>query len=174
MKTKFKLTTEDRNFLLEQIRSIIHTEPFLQLKKYRHHAHISTYTHVIRVAYLSYEFAKKHHLKVNETELIRAALFHDLYFYDWHDKNNGVHLHGLFHPKKAIRNAQIHYHLSKREARHMKHHMFPLTPIPPLTKEGWVICICDKKAARADYKTIRIRKKLSKEKESEFTKESLL
>lgn len=32
MKTKFKLTTEDRNFLLEQIRSIIHTEPFLQLK----------------------------------------------------------------------------------------------------------------------------------------------
>lgn len=157
-----KLTQEELGFFLQEIKKIIYTEPFLELKKYRHHANISTYTHAIRVAYLSYCFAIKHRWKVNYQELIRAALLHDLYFYDWHHKDNGVHLHGLFHPKTAIENAKHFYQVSKRECRHMKHHMFPLTLIPPFTKEGWIICICDKKAAKADYKTIKIVKKLSK------------
>ncbi|MCM1131486.1 MAG: HD domain-containing protein [Roseburia sp.] len=162
MKTKFKLPKEEQSFFFQTIKEIIYTNDFLKLKQYRHHGNISTYTHVIKVAYMSFRYAVKHYKKINKKELIRAALLHDLYFYDWHDKNNGVHLHGLFHPKKAVINAKSLYHITKREQRHMAHHMFPLTLIPPTTKEGWIICIFDKIAARSDYKAIKLKKKALK------------
>ncbi len=41
----------------------------------------------------------------------------------------------------------------------MAHHMFPLTLIPPTTKEGWLICIFDKVAAKSDYKSIKLKNK---------------
>ncbi|HRF70751.1 MAG TPA: HD domain-containing protein [Candidatus Pelethenecus sp.] len=163
MKT-FNLTEEQKEFFFQEIKKIIYTPNFIILKQFRHHGSISTYTHAIKVAYFSYRFSIQHKIKVNKRELIKAALLHDLYFYDWHDKDNGVHLHGLFHPKKAVKNAIHLYNITKREQRHMAHHMFPLTLIPPTTKEGWIICICDKLSAISDYKGIRLAKKYKKRK----------
>ncbi len=159
MKTKFKLAEKDKEFFLQEIKKIIYTPSFMELKHYHHHGSISIYTHVIKVAYYSFCYVKKHQQKINEVELIRSALLHDLYFYDWHDSHNGVHLHGLFHPAKAVKNAKKLYNITTREARHMAHHMFPLTLIPPTTREGWIICICDKKAAHSDYKALKRRKR---------------
>ncbi len=162
MKTKFKLSLEQKQFFLQEIKKIIYTENFLKLKNYFHHGHITTYSHSIKVAYYSYKYAKKYHIKVNGQELIRSALLHDLYFYDWHDRNNGIHLHGLFHPKTAVLNAQKHYKITANERKHMIHHMFPLTLLPPATKIGWIICYCDKKATLSDYKALQLRKKALK------------
>lgn len=163
MKTKYILPKEEQAFFFQTINSIIYSKDFLSLKKYRHHGNISIYTHAIKVAYLSYRYAVKHKMKIHQEELIIAALLHDLYFYDWHDKNNGVHLHGLFHPAKAVKNASRIYGISKRIQRHMRHHMFPLTLIPPTTKEGWLICIFDKVATKSDYKALRLKKKALKQ-----------
>lgn len=162
MKAKYQLPKNEQDFFFQTIKEIIYTPNFLRLKQFNHHGNISTYTHVIKVAYLSFSYAIKHHIKVEKKELIRAALLHDLYFYDWHDKHNGVHLHGLFHPAKAVKNATMLYQLTKREKRHMAHHMFPLTLIPPTTKEGWLICIFDKVAAKSDYKALKLKKKALK------------
>ncbi len=162
MRTKYNLSKEEKDFFFATINKIIYKEDFLRLKQFRHHGNISIYTHVIKVAYLSYVYAIKHKKRVNLKELIRAALFHDLYFYDWHDKHNGVHLHGLFHPKKAIKNAKRLFQINKREQRHMAHHMFPLTLIPPTTREGWLICIFDKVAAKSDYKALKLKKRALK------------
>lgn len=162
MKRKFSLPKEEQDFFFQTINKIIYTKDFLRLKQFRHHGNISTYTHVVKVAYMSFCYAIKHRKKINKTELIIAALLHDLYFYDWHDKHNGIHLHGLFHPKKAVKNAKRLYHISKREERHMAHHMFPLTLIPPTTKEGWIICLFDKLAAKSDYKAIKLKKRALK------------
>lgn len=159
MRKKFELAKEDQDFFFKEIKKIIFTDDYLKLKNYRHHGNITTYSHSIKVAYLAYLKAKKKKLKINYQELIRAALLHDLYFYDWHDRNNGVHLHGLFHPKKAANNAKRLYNINKNERRHMIHHMFPLTLIPPTTRAGWLICLSDKKAASLDYKALRLRKK---------------
>lgn len=158
MKTKFILSKKEYQFFLTETQKMIHKEPFLRLKNYPHHGTIPIYSHVIKVAYLSYCYALKHHLKVQYKELIEAALLHDLYFYDWHGKK-GIHLHGLFHPAKAVRNAKQYYHPTKRVIRHMAHHMFPLTLIPPTTKEGWIICWCDKKASISDYRAVKKKKK---------------
>lgn len=162
MKTKFNLSQADYQFFLIEIKKIIYTKPFLELKKYPHHGSIPIYTHAIKVAYLSYCYAIKHHSKVNLQDLILAALLHDLYFYDWHSKKNGIHLHGLFHPAKAVNNAKKLYLAKPHIIRHMAHHMFPLTLIPPTTKEGWIICLCDKKASLSDYRAVRLRKKALK------------
>lgn len=159
MKTKYILPKNDKNYFFTIIKNFIYTKEFLKLKKFNHHGNISTYSHTIKVAYRCYCFAVKMNIKINRYELIVAALLHDLYFYDWHDKNNGVHLHGLFHPRKAIINATNIYNISKRIKRHMAHHMFPLTLIPPTTKEGWLICIFDKAAAISDYRAIKLRNK---------------
>ncbi|MDE7263544.1 MAG: HD domain-containing protein [Anaeroplasmataceae bacterium] len=162
MKTKYHLPLEDQMFFFQTIEKIINTPDFKKLKQYRHHGNITTYSHVIKVAYMSYCYAIKHQYRIQKKELLRAALLHDLYFYDWHDKHNGVHLHGLFHPKTAVKNAQQLYHITAREKRHMIHHMFPLTLLPPTTKEGWIICIFDKIAALSDYKAIKLKKKAKK------------
>lgn len=162
MKTKYSLPKEEQDFFFQTINKIIYTKQFLKLKQFKHHGNISTYTHVVKVAYLSFRYAVKKNIKIHKEELIRSALLHDLYFYDWHDKHNGVHLHGLFHPKKAVKNATLLYNITKKERRHMIHHMFPLTILPPTTKEGWLICIFDKVAAKLDYKAIKLKKKAIK------------
>lgn len=162
MKTKFKLSSKQKQYFIQEIKKIIYTESFLKLKNFYHHGPITTYSHSIKVAYYAYKYAKKHHIRVNEQELIRSALLHDLYFYDWHDRNNGIHLHGLFHPKTAVLNAQNHYNITANERKHMIYHMFPLTLLPPTTKAGWIICYCDKLATLSDYKALKLRKKALK------------
>ncbi len=114
MKTNFILSESEKNYFFSIIKNYIYEKNFLKLKNYKHHGNISTYSHVIKVAYISYCYAVKKNLKINRLELILAALFHDLYFYDWHDKNNGIHFHGLFHPHKAVINATNIYGISKR------------------------------------------------------------
>lgn len=147
-----KYNINEDKIIKDEINKIINNSEYKKLINYRHHKNTSTYVHSIRVAYYCYCFIKKFNIKINKKELIKAALLHDLYFYDWHDKNNNIHFHGLKHPKTAITNAKIYFNISKREIRHMKHHMFPLTLLPPTTKEGWIICICDKLAAIKEYK----------------------
>lgn len=168
MRAKQYLSLEDLEFFFLTIKKIIYTQDFMKLKQFRHHGNITTYSHVIKVAYMSYCYAVRHQLKINRLELIRSALFHDLYFYDWHDRHNGIHLHGLFHPKKAVKNAKRLYQISIREKRHIIHHMFPLTPLPPTTKEGWIICIFDKLATKSDYKAMELKKKAIKRLKKDF------
>lgn len=162
MKTKFKLSKEEKKYYFDIANTIIYTEVFVKLKEYRHHGNISTYTHAVKVSYLSYCFALKNKWHVNLKELIRAALLHDLYFYDWHNKDNGIHFHGLFHPSLSVKNAKKYYGITNSEIRAIAHHMFPLTLIPPTTKNGIIICLCDKYATHSDYKALKISKKIKK------------
>lgn len=140
----------------ELIHDIITSEEYLKMKKYKHHLHGNTYEHSIAVAYLCYLHYKKKKSKVNLAELIRGALLHDYFLYDRHDKTVGVHInglvHGYTHPKRALENAMKHYpDLTKNEQDIIKRHMFPLTPVPPKTRCGWLVCYYDKVAAIYEY-----------------------
>ena len=83
-------------------------------------------------------------IECRERELVRGALLHDYFLYDWHVKDKTHRLHGFFHPGTALANAQKEYVLSKREKNIILRHMWPLTPIPPKTMEGMVIVYADK------------------------------
>ena len=141
---------EEYELLLQEI---IEKESYQQLKKFIHHGKVSTYEHSIAVARLCYEYAKKKKLDIDYKSLIRAALLHDYYLYDWHDKGKWHKPHGYKHPKIALHNAIKDYpDINEIEKDAILRHMFPLTLIPPKYKEGWILQKCDKKATLSDYK----------------------
>jgi uncharacterized protein len=76
--------------------------------------------------------------------LIRGALLHDYFLYDWHVTDNSHRLHGFFHAKKAWKNAMQDFDLNEVEQDMIIRHMFPLNPIPPKYTESWILCCADK------------------------------
>ena len=100
------------------------------------------------------------HLSVNRKAMIRGALLHDYFLYDWHNPDNGHRLHGFSHPYTSLKNAKRDYSITKWEADIIVKHMFPLTIVPPQTKEAWIVCLADKICAGEEtIKGIRKRKR---------------
>lgn len=132
---------------IECVKDILYSDIFRKLDEFVQHGSTSTMTHSIDVSYRTYLVCKEY--KLNYRSAARAALLHDFYLYDWHrpSKETGAFLHGVTHPFKAAENAKKYFNITKEEAGMIKTHMFPLTPIPPMSLEGWVITIADKSAS---------------------------
>ena len=140
----------DREFL-SIIKDITRTEEFGRLREHRLHVNGTVYGHSVKVAYLCYKHHKQFGGKMDIKELVTGALLHDYYLYDLHGDGKKHKLHWFRHPKAALDNALERYPTLTRSQRDMiKHHMFPLTPIPPSTRAGWIICLYDKVAAISD------------------------
>lgn len=116
-------------------------------KYFIQHGHTTVYEHSIRVAQVSLYIASKLKIKVNVKDLIRGALLHDYFLYDWHDKNKEHCMHGFRHPYTALVKAKTDFMLDKIEENIILRHMFPLIPIPPFYREAWIVCIADKYCA---------------------------
>ena len=83
----------------------------------------------------------------NKHDLIRGALLHDYFLYDWHDKTQipqRKRLHGFWHPGIALRNAEKEYKLTDRQREIIRKHMWPLSVVPPTCREAWVVTTADK------------------------------
>lgn len=107
------------------------------------HGDTTCLLHTIAVAYYSCRLASIMHVNLSKKELIRGALLHDYFLYDWH-VGKGHKIHGFTHPKAVLINAQEDFNLTKRERDIIVKHMFPLTPIPPKYKESIIVCLVDK------------------------------
>lgn len=119
----------------------------LQRRLYQHGT-TTVMRHCINVAAASLLLARVLRLRVDKQALIRGALLHDYFLYDWHDpsrKREG--LHGFVHPKTALKNAREDFELSPVEENIIVRHMFPLTPHPPACREAWLVCAADKYCA---------------------------
>lgn len=108
------------------------------------HGTTTILAHSIGVAEAALHIADRLHLDIDETALIRGALLHDYYLYDWHDSKTAPSLHGFRHPYIALENARADFTLNAIEENIIERHMFPLTPIPPLYLEAWLVCMADK------------------------------
>lgn len=114
------------------------------------HGCVTTFAHSIRVACLAVWLADRLHLwnRVDLHSLIRAALLHDYFLYDWHDWDGGEHrLHGFTHGGAALRNALRDFRLNAIERDSIACHMFPMTPEPPSYIEGYLVTMADKISA---------------------------
>ena len=96
------------------------------------------------VAYVSFYIAEKYRIRVNCHALIRGALLHDYFLYDWHEKDDSHKWHGFYHAGKALQNAMEDFALSEIEKETIRRHMFPLNPIPPRCREAWIVTLADK------------------------------
>lgn len=129
------------------LEEVMQVKKFLKMNRYIQHGNTTCLLHSIAVSYYSYRISKFLRLNIHEKELIRGALLHDYFLYDWHAKykpTKNVGLHGRIHPKIALFNARKDYDINKIEADIIKRHMFPLTFTPPRYKESVIVCIVDK------------------------------
>jgi uncharacterized protein len=112
------------------------------------------YEHSLAVTYMSIYLARKKRRKVNLKSIVRAALLHDYFLYDWHDNALWHSLHGYHHAKRAMENARRDFRLTKKEEQIIYRHMFPLnlTRVPD-SKEAIIVCAADKVCALAETVT---------------------
>lgn len=123
----------------EKLSLYLGDERLMKMKEYVQHGDVSTYDHAVLVAFYSCMLACRLGLKYDERALIRGALLHDYYLYDWHEKEAWHKWHGFRHPRFAMENAQRDFHLSEKEIEIIRKHMWPLTIIPPRCKEAWIV-----------------------------------
>lgn len=108
------------------------------------HGRTSVYHHSIRVAILSLQMAEFLNLSVDKRALIRGALLHDYFLYDWHEKDASHKWHGFHHAKKACNNAMRDFEISDLESDIIEKHMFPLNRSLPRYRESQIVCVADK------------------------------
>ncbi len=135
----------------QELTELLRSTRLKQCYKFIQHGNTSVLLHCAAVAFYSCKLFHLHGEK--RRELVRGALLHDYFLYDWHISDANHSLHGFTHPSTALKNAICDTSISPTEADIIKHHMFPLTPVPPRSVPGWIICLTDKLCSL--YETFR-------------------
>ena len=153
-----KMTKEQKQAFIRMAREVMREGRYAEMKKYYSHSDVTVHAHCIKVAFAAYRFAVEHRIRCDLRSLVRGALLHDYYLYDWHDPNKGFRWHGFKHHRFALQNAERDYELNDRERRIIYTHMFPLTFwCIPTSREAWLVSIADKMVATEE--TLRKYKK---------------
>ncbi len=134
---------------LEIINDILANKSIQNLKLYKHHYAYTRLEHCLSVSYYTYVICKFLHLDYKSAA--RAALLHDLFFYDCEDKLSRPKNHIKNHPKIALENANKLFNLNKKEQDIILKHMWPLTFSPPKYLESFIVTIVDKYCAFKEW-----------------------
>lgn len=129
---------------LEICRPIIENSEYLKLKDFPHHGS-DVFSHNLKVAWISYVAAKR--LKLKTAEMVRGALLHDFFLYNWRKRGNYDEFlpHGFTHPAVSVKNSErVFGRLTSREKDIIIKHMWPLTIIPPRYIESFLVSFIDK------------------------------
>lgn len=148
------LSVSDIRLVNNTMEELAKTTRILEMKKYIQHGSTSVFEHMLSVAYMSLRLALFFRKNVNKESMVRGALLHDYFLYDWHNKKTRHKLHGFYHPGVALKNAQEYLNLNDTEKDVILHHMFPLTFPAPVTKEGFYVSCADKLVSL--YETFRM------------------
>jgi len=80
---------------------ILESEGMSIEKKCIQHGVFSVYDHSLFVTSMCLRISNMMKIKVNERALVRGALLHDYFLYDWHEPTKANRIHGFTHPKKS-------------------------------------------------------------------------
>lgn len=141
-------------------RNIVEHPRYQQLREFQHHGEAnSVYDHSLAVAECAYGIAQKMRLSEDETaSVVRAALLHDFFGYDWHSDRfrrylnhfSGLRrigrMHAFVHGHIAADRARFTFRLSEKECEAIARHMFPLAAMPR-TRVAWIVTLADKVVA---------------------------
>lgn len=148
---KFRKNYEERREFYRLLKKyawdIMDSRNFQSTRNFIQHGTMPVHRHCLDVANQSIRISKRLGIPCSEKDLIRGALLHDYFLYDWHDKaylSQRKRLHGFWHPGIALRNAEKEYELSDTQREIIRKHMWPLSVVPPTCKEAWVVTAADK------------------------------
>ncbi|ADK82200.1 putative ABC transporter permease [Sediminispirochaeta smaragdinae] len=148
---KRKPRDRDRSIFGEICKEITNNPKYQELKEIRHHSS-DLYSHNIKVAWYAFLVADK--ARLNTREMVRGALLHDFFFYDWRTEKSERFIlpHGFSHPILSVKNAEeIYGPLTSVERDIISKHMWPLTLVPPLYLESFLVSIIDKAVASMEW-----------------------
>ncbi|MDF1495499.1 HD domain-containing protein [Caproiciproducens sp. CPB-2] len=139
-----KLSRSEKQYFTDCSLELLKSEIVQRMGTFIQHANVSCLEHSISVAYYSYWLCRKLNLNVDCRSIIRGALLHDFFLYDWHVTKNPKGLHGFKHPLTALENAEEHFSLNDCEKEIIVRHMWPLTLTPPKCREALIVSLSDK------------------------------
>ncbi len=139
----------DEMYRHPEIREILDHPVFLSLSRYAHHGNESRLLHVVSVAERAYVMAGQRGL--DAVASARAALLHDLYFYDRSAGRRKGHFRR--HPDIALGNALKYFRLGEIEADAIANHMWPLTRFRPRFRESRIVALADKASTLLELRT---------------------
>ncbi len=135
---------EEKEFI-KVIKELLEVDRVQEMRNYIQHGKTSTFNHCLIVAYLSYQYSLRLPFQYNTRSLIRGAMLHDFYLYDWHIPDKAHRLHGYYHAGLALTNAKKYFQINKIEEEIISKHMWPLNISKlPLCKEAALVCAVDK------------------------------
>lgn len=145
------MTTSKSNIEFQNIiKEFIENDTVKSMSKYIQHCSTNCFEHCYRTSYYCYKISKK--LNWDYKSAARGAMLHDLFLYDWREKKDGRKgLHAFTHGKKACQNACNLFKLNEKEQDMITRHMFPVTIIPPKSKEGILLTFVDKYCALTEF-----------------------
>lgn len=156
---KKNLMHEDTETILNYYSKKILESPLLKEEmEYIQHGDTSVYDHSVDVAIMCLKIAHYFNVEVSEEELIRGALLHDYFLYDWHDQDESHKWHGFKHAKIALANAERDFNLTEIEKDMICCHMFPLNIRIPKYKESKILCLADKLCATKETTLYQVSK----------------
>ena len=77
------------------------------------HGSTTCYDHSVAVTLCSIRLARKWGWDVDWRSLVRGALLHDYFLYNWREHNGDHKLHGFYHARKAMENAERDFGLNQ-------------------------------------------------------------
>ena len=162
-----KLSAHQERFFWTTAKELLASPKVQLMNQFIQHGETTCLTHSLCVAYLSYCFCIRFDLAVDYQSLIRGALLHDFFLYDWHEKGDRKGLHGFTHPHTALKNAKTYFTLTPKEEDIIKKHMWPLTLSFPRYKESFIVSFADKYCSLQETFNLSssafLKRKLSKE-----------
>ena len=148
--TEYRLAKE----LFNRGKSIILSPEAQATKQFIQHGETTVFEHCLAVAKFSLLIAhfleRTLKIDIDKDSLVRGALLHDYFLYDWHIKDKSRRFHGFTHASVAAANADRDFELNDLEREIIAKHMFPLTPFPPTHREGIIVSLADKWCALAE------------------------
>lgn len=144
------MNKNDKQEILAVIGRYLRDPQVQEMKTFIQHGNVSTYLHVVNVVKLSYILDRRLGSKSDPEVLLTAALLHDFYGYDWHEKP-WSDLHGYRHPHRAAVNAGEVFGVGEDVQAAIETHMWPFTLFKvPRSREAWLVCMADKLASLSE------------------------
>ncbi len=148
--TEYRLAKD----LFTRGKSIILSPEAQVMKRFTQHGETTVFEHCVAVAkyslLIAYSLEKLFRIEIDKDSLVRGALLHDYFLYDWHEKGQGRRFHGFTHPGVALKNADRDFDLNEIEKDIIVKHMFPLAPSLPSHRESFIVSLADKWCALAE------------------------
>ena len=132
----------DKTTFKKELSEYLSSEKILEMQNYIQHRDLNLLEHSIHVSYVSWKAASK--LNLDQSVILKGAILHDFFLYDWHLERHSEKMHGFAHPEIALGNAKQHFDLSPIEEDIILKHMWPLTLSPPKHKASMLVCLVDK------------------------------